>query len=153
MSAVVARWALGAAALVVLLLAIASYGYVRGDRAGAARVQASAQKKVDTAHAAQQRAEAERDAARSEIDGVQRKLELMRDVAENAKVYADAALADRNRLQHAYDVLMHEKQTQTREIAHAQADCRRLVVEPVCPAVAERLRDHAGQAASAAPRH
>lgn len=122
-------------ALLALAGALEWHGHHRGYDDGVAATQQAAQ-----ADAEQMRAE--RDAAAQTLADVRHQLADQKAALRSNANYADAAIADRNRLQRQYDQLVAQRKTQNEEAAHANAACTGLVHLPVCPAVAERLRIH-----------
>lgn len=130
----------GAALAIVLALAAAAgalewHGHHRGYDDGVA---ASA-KLVQQARQGQRDAEQTRDDAYRALTAVRLKLDAQAQDLRDANAVADAALAERNRLQKQYDTLTKQRQQAVKDTAHASPDCAELARLPVCAAVAGRL--------------
>lgn len=127
--------------LVVLVLAagLVWAGYHRGYTAGVDDTKDAADTRVAKADATAQHATAERDAATQTLADVRQKLAAQKDALENAHVYADVALADRNRLQRELDKLHTQRKSLVHETATTDPSCAALVHQPVCAAVARQL--------------
>jgi len=140
--------------VLLALLALAGtlewHGHHRGYDDGVAATQKTADKKVKSAQDDATLARTERDAATQSLANVQRLLAQQKTELALARTFADAALADRNRLQKQLDHATAHRKTAIEEAAHAQADCSDLVHLPVCPAVAERLWGNTAVHSSAA---
>lgn len=126
-------------ALLALAAALEWHGHHRGYGDGVAATQAAADKKVDKARGIARQAQAERIAAEQSLASVQSLLKAQREQLENARFFADAAIADRDRVQRQYDDLVARRKAAVKETAHAHPECSDLEHLPVCPAVAERL--------------
>lgn len=127
--------------LVLLALAGAAewHGHHRGYDSGVQATQKDAQKKVDKANGDRDVAIADREAAEQTLATVQRKLKVQGDALDLANFFAQAALDERDGLQHKLDAANAARDTALRKAAHDSPDCADLAHLPVCPAVADRL--------------